>query len=109
VQVIGVAHGSLTAVQLVKKHQPDVLLIDANIPVEEAIAILHNIKLENPSVLIAIIADTNHDQRSLTKAGANYVVSTYEFKSKMQDIFNQFRETYPNVSGNIKDAFGTNI
>jgi chemotaxis response regulator CheB len=103
------AHGSLTAVQLVKEHQPDMLLIDSNIPVEEAIAILHKIKLENPSVLIVIIADTNQHQRSFTKAGANYVLSTYEFKSKMQDIFDQCREPYPNGSGNIEDALETNI
>jgi DNA-binding NarL/FixJ family response regulator len=109
VKVDAVAYGSLTILQAVKQYQAHVLLIDSSIPAEEAIAILAHIKLESPAVQVVVIADTNQQQRSFTKVGANYVVSTYEFNLKLQGIFEQYRETYPSVSGNIEDALGTNL
>jgi len=109
VNVVAVANGSLTTIQMVKQHQPYMLLVDSSIPAEETNAILNNIKRETPSVLIVVIADTYQLQRSFNKAGADYVVSTYEFKSKIQEIFNKYRETYQNATGSMEEASGTNL
>jgi chemotaxis response regulator CheB len=103
VQIVGVTTGSLTALKISKQHQPGVLLIDSSIPIEEAIAILESIELENPGILTIAIADTHQQQRKLTQAGADHVVSTFEFKSKIQGIFNQFNEKLPDTSASINE------
>ena len=109
VKVDTVAYGSLTILQAVKQYQPDILLVDTSIPAEEAIAILDHIKLESSSVLSVIIADTNQLQRNFIQKEANYVVSTFDFKSKIQSIFSQVREGFSNNTGRTEDAIGTNI
>ena len=92
VEVVAVANGSLTTIQMVKQHQPDMLLIDSSIPAEETNAIINNLKHEIPSVLIVVIADTHQLKRGFIDAGADYVVSTYEFESKIQEIFKCYRD-----------------
>jgi chemotaxis response regulator CheB len=109
VKVDAVAYGSLTILKAVKQYQPDILLVDTSIPAEEAIAILDHVKLESPDVLIVIIADTNQQQRSFIKKDANYVVSTFDFKSKIQSIFDHAREGFPKNTGCIEDTIGTNL
>ncbi len=108
VQVVAVASGSLSAVQLVEEHQPDLLLIDLSIHNEDAVAIINTIKREKHSVLIAAIADTYQQQRSMTKAGANFVVSTYEFKTQIQEILNQLKEMCPNAIDCDEEALDVN-
>jgi chemotaxis response regulator CheB len=90
VDVVAVGHGSLTTVQLIKKHQPDLLIIDSSIPSEDTLAILSNIKTENPTIFSVAIADTHYYRRKFTQAGVDCAVSTYEFKLQMQGIFDQF-------------------
>jgi chemotaxis response regulator CheB len=81
VEVVAVAHSSLSAVQLVKEYRPDLLLIDSSIPIEDITSIVYNVDLENLSVLVMVIGDKHQQQRAFNKAGANFVVSTYEFKT----------------------------
>jgi chemotaxis response regulator CheB len=109
VRIVGVTTGSLTALKISKQHQPGVLLIDSSIPIEEVIAILESIMLENPGILTIVIADTTQQRRKLTHAGADHVVSTFEFKLKIQEIFNQFNEKLPDTSASINEDLAENI
>ena len=107
-QVVAVANGSLTAVQLVKEHQPDLLLIDSSISSEEVIAIVNNINLESPSVQIAVISDTHQQHRKFVQAGVNFVVSTYEFKTQIQEVVNHLRELCPSANDCNEEALDAN-
>ena len=102
-------HSSLTAVQLVKEYRPDLLLIDSSIPIDDITSNVYNFNLENPSVRVIVIGDRHQQQRTFNKAGANFVVSTYEFKSQIKGILNQFKEMCLNAIDCDEEALDANI
>jgi chemotaxis response regulator CheB len=108
VEVVGISTGSLTTLQLSKEHQPDIVLIDASIPPEEAIAIIKSIKLDNPTILTVVIADTKNQQQKLVQSGTDHVLSTYEFKSKIKAIFSQSVKISTSKTGRDEESFEIN-
>lgn len=91
VQVIDIANGSLSAAQRVKKHQPDLVLIDSSIPFDDAIVLVKNVKLEHPETKSIVITDTTEQKRRIIRAGAEYTLSSYNFESQISEIFNQWK------------------
>lgn len=87
VSVLTVANGSLSAMQLVEEHQPDLIFIDSSIPTDDAIALIRKVKLENPKTKSAVLTDTSREERLVCDAGANYTLQTYKFMSQVSEIF----------------------
>jgi len=90
VEVTGIVHGGLSALQLVEQSDPDLLLIDYSIPIDEAVAIVRNVKQKNPEIVSIVITDTSHQRRKVTEAGADYALSSFNFEPQLQDILNKF-------------------
>jgi len=104
-EIVEVISGSLTASQLVKQHQPNLLLIDSSIPFDDAIALVRDVKKENPKTLLIVITDTTQQRRKVTQAGADYTLSTFNFESQIDKIIHQTRET---LSG-LQDSTETSL
>ena len=96
VNVIAVAHGSLTAVQLVKEHHPDMILIDSTIPIDDSVAMIQNIRLESPGLVSIVIGDTSFHRQRAIQAGADFALSTYKFPYQIHEILNNiFKDANP--------------
>lgn len=93
VNVVGIAQGSLSAVQLANEHHPDLMLIDSSIPFDDVIALVRNVKVENPETRSIVITDTTQQRRKITQAGADYTLSSYNFETQIGEILNQVRGT----------------
>jgi DNA-binding NarL/FixJ family response regulator len=96
VKVVEVVSGSLSASQLVSQHQIDLVLIDSSIPFDDAVALVQNVKLENPETRSIVITDTTQQSRRITWVGADYTLSSYHFESQIGTILDQMRETLLN-------------
>ena len=94
VKVVGIAQGSLSAVQMAKDHHPDLLLIDSAIPFDDAVALVQNIKRENAKTRSIVITDTTQQRRRVIQAGADYALSSFEFDSQIRKILNQLEGTH---------------
>ena len=88
VDVVEVANGSLSAMQLVEGHHPDMLLIDSSIPTDETVALLKNIKQAYPTTRSVVLTDTSRQGRRITLAGADYALPSYSFVSRIGEILN---------------------
>lgn len=104
-KVVDVAHGSLSAVNLVDVHNPDLLVIDSSIPIDETLALIQNVKRENPGIQSVVLADTTRQRRKLAQAGADYTISSYNFPNQIGDIINQF-QNHPSRAINSDWATG---
>lgn len=93
VNVVGIAQGSLSAVQLTRERHPDLLLIDSSIPSEDASALVQIVKRENPEIRSIVISDTTQQRRQFIRAGADYTFLSFDFDSKISEILNQVKET----------------
>lgn len=91
VEVVGIVHGGISAIQLAKEHTPDLLLIDASIPIDEVVAIIENVRLENAKMQCIVLADTHLQRRRAAQAGANYTLSSFNYSSKIREILADLR------------------
>jgi chemotaxis response regulator CheB len=85
-EVIGIVHGGLCAIQSLEEHNPDLLLVDSSIPNDEAVAIVRNVKQQNPEIMCVVITDTAHQRHRVTEAGADFTLSSFNFEPQLQDI-----------------------
>lgn len=93
VSVVGFAQGSLSALQLAREHQPDLLLIDSAIPSNDAIVLIQSMKQENPEIQFIVITDTTQQRRRFIRAGADYALLSFDFDSQIGEILNDLKVT----------------
>jgi len=93
VNVIGIAQGSLSALQMAREHHPDLLLIDSAIPSNDAIALIQTMKQEKPKTRSIVITDTTQQRRRFIRAGADYTLLSFNFDSQISEILNQLQGT----------------
>ena len=96
-KVVEVVSGSLSASQLVSQHQVDLVLIDSSIPFDDSVALVQNVKLENPETRSIVITDTTQQSRRITRVGADYTISSYHFEAQIGEILNQLKGTLSEV------------
>ena len=93
VTVIKVVCGSLSAVQLAKDHNPDLMVIDSSIPFDELIALIENIKREYPEIRTIVIVDTTQQQHKITQVGADFTIASFRFEDQIGEILDLLKES----------------
>jgi DNA-binding NarL/FixJ family response regulator/tRNA A-37 threonylcarbamoyl transferase component Bud32 len=93
IAVVGEASDGQEAIEQVQKHQPDVLMLDLNMPNVSGLQALPEVKRENPNIKVLVLTgrdETPYIMRAL-RAGANgYILKTATEK----DIINAVRDVY---------------
>jgi len=107
VNVIGVIGGSLSALQYAKENSPDLMLIDSSVPIDDLIALIQNVKLENPDTRSIVITDTTHQRRRITQSGADYTISSFHYEAQITEILKQLGEMQLDRSGNADTTVST--
>jgi DNA-binding NarL/FixJ family response regulator len=68
------ANGALTAYELFEEQQADAVVIDANIPLSERLALIRRIKTNFPQVRCIVLTTTTRNHASLHAAGADSIL-----------------------------------
>lgn len=97
VEVVGAVSGSLSASQLAMENSPEIIVIDSSIPFDDVIALVQNVKRENLETRSIVITDTTQQRRRVTRAGADYTISSFNYEAQIGEILNQLQGT---LSGN---------
>jgi DNA-binding NarL/FixJ family response regulator len=71
VQVIGTVAGCLSALQMVRERQADLVVIDSNLPFEDVRVFLQQLKQEGLGTLSLVLATTSGQVRRALAAGAD--------------------------------------
>lgn len=99
VEVVDVVHGGISAVLSAKEHHPDLLLIDASIPLEETAALIDSLKQEHPETRYIVLADTHLQRREAARAGADYTLSSFNYAARIKEILNELGAAAGSVGG----------
>ena len=94
VEVVGVANGGLSAIDLIKKQLPELVVIDSNIPRAEASELIHWIKSECTRICSLWLVETSLQLNQAGTSGADVTLRSYSLPEKL-DI----------VLGNLKVQF----
>ena len=88
IEVVAAASGSLTAYDLLQKRSVDLLVIDANLPQEEVLALLHRVKENNPQIRCIVLTLTYRENAVFLASGADVILnrdsSHLQFASAVQ-------------------------
>lgn len=89
VSVIGVATGGLSAVEILKGHQPDLVILDANLPYQETFMLLKHIRAEYPSLRCLVLSETSRDRASLAEAGADFSLLSLDVPRELSRVIGE--------------------
>lgn len=92
IQVDHVASGGLSAIQLLKEDQTDLLVIDSSISIDDIANLVRNVKKMQPDLQIIVIADTTQERHRIRRAGADYAISACNFEMQISEILNQINQ-----------------
>jgi DNA-binding NarL/FixJ family response regulator len=71
ITIVGQASGGLSALRLLSRCEADVVVIDANIPVEEMLALVQSINALRPRVACIVLTAVRSQQRLAMDRGAS--------------------------------------
>jgi chemotaxis response regulator CheB len=86
VEVAGVASGGLSAVAMLKGRLPDMLILDANLPIEETLALLEHVRGKYPQVYCLVISETSRARTSMRAAGAHFVALSFNLSRELPGV-----------------------
>jgi|AAFX01.1.fsa_nt_gi Response regulator containing a CheY-like receiver domain and an HTH DNA-binding domain len=100
VRIVGEATNGKEAVFTAEKLQPDVVLMDINIPMLDGIAATRAIKAHNSNIaVVGLSANTpDHMVYAMVKAGAFAVMSK---ENAVEDLYDLIRKAVSSISGNL--------
>ena len=73
VRVVGMAAGCLSALQMVRDSGADLVVLDANLPIEDVLMFLQQLKNEGLPTQSLVLATTRSHARRAVTAGADIV------------------------------------
>lgn len=87
VDLVGVASGGLSAVGMIRQKQPDLVVINSNLPPGEASALIIWMKEEHPQICSLVLAETTQQLNRATRAGADIVMRSYSLGDNLDSVF----------------------
>jgi DNA-binding NarL/FixJ family response regulator len=74
VNVIGEVADGLQALEVIRKHRPNLVLLDTNLPGDEGWRVLRQIRSQWPKIRCIVLADDVQQQRNAEALGADVVL-----------------------------------
>ena len=74
-EIVGEAADAIGLLQTIRKHPPDLLLLDWELPGLEADYLLHLLRYEHPHLLVVALSSRPEAEAQAIKAGANAFIS----------------------------------
>jgi len=88
IDIAGAAGGGLSALHLVCQNRPGLLIIDSGLPDDETLALLRQIKQEQPHVRCLVVAETSRQQAAVLALGADAVLLRSEPTERLVEALN---------------------
>jgi DNA-binding NarL/FixJ family response regulator len=105
VQVVGTAAGCLSALQMVRDRQADLVVIDSNLPLEDVREFLRQLKKEGLETRSLVLATTSGQVRHALAAGADSAlrrdVSVGQFSAVVAEFRDASRTEVPESDAEI--------
>ena len=86
VDLVGVASGCFTAANMIQQSQPDLVVIDSNLPEDEANQLIVHLKQEHLSVRSLVLVETTQQLNSATSERADISLLSYSLLDSLDSV-----------------------
>jgi DNA-binding NarL/FixJ family response regulator len=84
-EVSGIASGSLSTLDLVRKHRPALLVIDSGLLQDEVLMLLEQSKQMDPQIQCLVLVGTHRQQEVFQASGADIIILRSEPTERLED------------------------
>ncbi len=88
IEIMEAVGGGLSALNLARQNRPALLIIDSSLPEDEILALLRQIKQEQPLVRCLVVAETSRQQAAVLAQGADAVILRSETTERLVEALN---------------------
>jgi len=74
IEIVGQADDSSSALRMSAEHRPALVLVDTNLPNDDVLTVLRQIKARQPQTRCLVLADNGQKQEDIAAAGADAVL-----------------------------------
>ncbi len=86
VDIVGLASGGLSAVGTIREKQPDLVVIDSNLPATETRALISWMKEECSDICSLVLVETTKQLTRAESAGADIALLSYTLPDKLDKV-----------------------
>lgn len=86
IEVVGVANGCLSALGMIPETQPDLVVIDSNLPEEEVNQLILRVKQEHQQVYSLVLVETTQQYNKAARAGADMTCRSYSLTDNLSSV-----------------------
>ena len=86
IDVVDTASGGLSAIYSIDNHQPDVVVIDSNLPDKETLELIKIIQERRDGMYKLVLVETTHQLHQMTTAGADLAIRAEDLSSNLDDL-----------------------
>lgn len=86
VELVGVASGALSAVSLIPKKKPDLVVIDSNLPGDEKAQLVQWLKEKGQKSRSLILVETTQQSKQAARMGADIVLRSYSLPESLDSV-----------------------
>lgn len=86
VDLVGIACGGLSAIKMIGRYLPDLIVINSNLPETETRELIHWLKKEHPQIFSVALGDTSQQVNKAATAGADFVLRSYSLPDQLNKL-----------------------
>ena len=94
VGIVGVASGCLSALGMIPDAQPDLVVIDSNLPDTEASQLILLLKDKHPPIQSLVVVETTQQYNNATRAGADHAIRSYSLPDGLDPVLNSLKTNH---------------
>jgi DNA-binding NarL/FixJ family response regulator len=91
VNVVGVASGGLSAVSMIQKMQPELVVIDSSLPDAEMSELIHWLKKGNQHIRSLALVETTQQLTTAASTGADLTIRSYTLPDNLDIVLGNMR------------------
>jgi len=94
VEVVGVVGGCLSATAMLPQAQPDLVVIDSNLPEADVVELILHLKRLPTPITSLMLVETTQQYHKAASAGADHAIRSYSLPDGLDPVLDQLKTNH---------------
>jgi chemotaxis response regulator CheB len=94
VDLVGIACGGLSALKMIGRYLPDLIVINSNLPETEMSELIQLVKKDHPRIVSVVLGETSQQVNRAAFAGADFALRSYSLPVQLNRLIGSLRKNF---------------